>query len=183
MIIALAGRRIDEQNAEIARFPLANVDLVRERIEIMFKKTDCKILVCAGACGVDLLALSVAKKLGIYRYMVLPFDAKVFKNKSVVDRPGKWGPLFDEIYRELSSENAVRILSYSPHSEETFTLGNIAIFDQAELLSIQTAEPLSLSITAVIVWDGHSRGEGDVTEQFKKEAEARHFLVKELLTV
>src|SRR5438067_9574049 len=100
MIVALSGRRIDAANADTPRFPLKNVALVRERIAALLQE-NVTAFVSSGACGGDLLALDQAGALGIRRRLVLPFSAARFRATSVVDRPGDWGPVYDEVVRAV----------------------------------------------------------------------------------
>ena len=60
MIVALAGRRIDAPGADAERFPLAAVELVRERLHNLLSEKGASTLVCSAACGADLLALAAA---------------------------------------------------------------------------------------------------------------------------
>src|SRR5690242_3473732 len=95
--IALAGRRIDPPDGELPRFPLATVPLVLDRLRALFVERGADTLVCSAACGADLVALDVSGALGMRRRVVLPFDAAKFRETSVTDRPGDWGPLYDRI--------------------------------------------------------------------------------------
>src|SRR5215475_9263435 len=87
MIVALAGRRIDAEGSESIRFPMKNVELVKERLRTLFISLKPQVLVCSAACGADLVALQVAGELKIRRSIVLPFAQAAFKSSSVVDRP------------------------------------------------------------------------------------------------
>src|SRR5690349_14846625 len=98
-ILAQAGRRIDAPNASIARFPAANIELVRGRIRKYFEAAKPDFLVSSAACGTDLLCLEVAGELKINRVVLLPTDPKIFRNSSVVDRPGNWGEMFDRLLK------------------------------------------------------------------------------------
>src|SRR5215510_14628657 len=99
-VAALAGRRIDAADASTSRFPLANTELVRERLQALLRAEQSDALVCSAAYGADLIALDVAGALGLRRRVVLPFAAERFRQSSVTDRPGDWGPLFDQIIGE-----------------------------------------------------------------------------------
>ena len=95
-VVALAGRRIDLPEAQVSRFPLENVQEVGRRICEALYKMHAVALVCSAACGADLVALEQAKQLGLRRRIVLPFAPEKFRETSVVDRPGDWGPLYDQ---------------------------------------------------------------------------------------
>src|SRR4030095_8073400 len=103
MIIALAGRRIDAPDAATPRFPVENTEVAARRIHELLEAQGATALVSSAACGADLLALVEAGALGIRRRVVLPFDRKRFREISVVDRPGEWGRLYDDVLDEVSS--------------------------------------------------------------------------------
>lgn len=170
MIIALAGRRIDASDAEPARFPAENVDLVSARIETEFRNHHSTTLVSAAACGADLIALEVAGKLGLRRVVVLPFSAEEFKQTSVVDRPGDWGEMYDRVIKE----SEIVLLGFSQEDDEVYPRTNTAIIETA-----LSHGPTS----AFVVWDGRSRGDSDVTAHFLSEARQRHLPVVEITTL
>ena len=99
-VVALAGRRIDAAGSSVSRFSLSDVALVRERLRHQLRAAKPEIVVCSAACGADLLALDVAMRLGIRRRVILPFGVKDFREHSVIDRPGDWGTLFDQLISE-----------------------------------------------------------------------------------
>src|SRR4051812_3874212 len=96
-VLALAGRRIDARNTKEPRFPHDAIPTVRRRLTDLFVKERAVALVCSAACGSDLIALEEAERLGIRRRIVLPFPPERFRETSVTDRPGNWGPVFDRI--------------------------------------------------------------------------------------
>jgi hypothetical protein len=98
-VIALAGRRIDADNAHPPRFPSANVEAVRATLSRTLEEAAASILIASAACGSDLLALDAASKLGIRCRIVLPFAPEVFRQTAVVDRtqPAYWGALYDRL--------------------------------------------------------------------------------------
>ena len=97
VIVALAGRRVDPTDAHDVRFPPDNTGLVEERLRDLFRSHDVIALVSSAACGADLIAQRVARSLALQRVMVLPFPPAVFRERSVCDRPGNWGPEFDAL--------------------------------------------------------------------------------------
>lgn len=135
-------------------------------------------LVSAAACGADLIALTVASDLGLRRRIVLPFKKSRFRETSVADRPGDWGSIFDNVTAEVEAVGDLLILDDVGEDEKAYEATNIAIFDEAKLLSIKTGTPLF----AVVVWDGMSRGQGDLTASFANEARLRAILVDEIMT-
>ena len=145
----------------------------------MFKSHAAVALVSAPACGADLIALSEAGALGMRRRIVLPFDRQRFRETSVVDRPGDWGALYDEILDEVEDDENVVIVSKATSDEEAFAAANAAILDEAVIMARQ----LHLAACAALGWDGVSRGEHDVTEEFGAEARKRGLTVIEVKTV
>ena len=178
-IIALAGRRIDETNAAAPQFPLANVGVVRQRIESELRRLRARILVSSAACGADLLALDVGGELGIVRRVILPFDAARFRATSVTDRPGDFGPLFDRVIAELRAAGTLTVLDADTNTAGVYAAVNSRILDDAQSAKATTAE----DAVAVLVWEGESRGEGDLTEAFGREAQLRSLPVLHVLTI
>jgi hypothetical protein len=179
MIVALVGRRIDAPNAAAPIFPLAAVPLVRERIGDLFRHQEATALVCSAACGADLLALEAARTLGIRRRIVLPFAALRFRESSVVDRPGNWGPLYDELINEASAQGDLVDLGFDATNDACYVAANQAIIDEAYSLANAARD----AIIAVLVWNGVSRGESDITSGFGEAARARDWAVLEISTL
>ena len=177
-IAALAGRRIDAADAAAPRFPLANVGRVRERLEALLRAQCSTALVCSAACGADLLALDVAGGLGLRRRVVLPFAPERFRETSVTDRPGDWGPLFDRIIGEAAAAGDVVMLGLDEGDDATYAAANEAILNEAERLA--GAGPSDA--IAIIAWEGGSRGEGDLTEAFASSARPRGHAIFEVPT-
>src|SRR5947209_4010396 len=121
-IVALAGRRIDAPDAETPRFPLRSVGSVRDRLRQVLK--DRVALVCSAACGADLLALEQASLLRIRRKVILPFAREDFRNTSVVDRPGDWGPLFDRLLAEVEKVGDLVVLPGKPDDDQAYANAN-----------------------------------------------------------
>jgi hypothetical protein len=189
MVVALAGRRIDAPDAQRPRFPLANVDAVGKRLRTLLARLMPSAIVCSAACGADLLALDAARKLGIRRRIVLPFDAPGFRATSVVDRPGDWGALFDSLYEEARSRNDLVILSHEEGGDQdAYAATTDRIVAEAFALlkgqgGRRGAESSNDGPTAVVVWEGGSRGEGDLTAEFAELARKRGMRVVEVETV
>lgn len=177
MVVALAGRRIDAEEADESRFPLRNVELVRERLRALFKDKRATVLVCAGACGADLIALELAGELDMERWMVLPGSVSDFRKESVIDRPGDWGRLYDRIINELGAH--VEIRSSSGEQDDKYLKGNDAILNRASELANQKGK----NRYCVIAWDGKPRGEDDITHAFKQKAESMGFVSSEISTL
>lgn len=187
MVVVLAGRRIDADDAQAKRFPLENVDKVRQKIHQSFliKKPDW--LVCSGACGADLIALDVAGKLNIKRKMVLSFEPDIFRASSVIDRPGNWGELFDAVYSDLNKENNVVILNYSEDDKDAYEKTNFEILKKAQTIFKEMKQQSKQSFNsdikknvAVIVWEGYPKDSNDTTDHFRREAMRRGYEVEEI---
>jgi hypothetical protein len=177
MIVALAGRRVDEPGVKENRFSPENAERVKQRIREVLKAEKATALVCAAACGSDILALEAAGELGIRRRVVLPYDKVTFKHSSVIDRPGDWGERYDRILAEVDDKGDLIVDDYD-QDEESYFAANHDILDQAEELAEETGQPLS----AVVVWNGQARGEEDVTGHFLEEAKQRGLKVTEINT-
>lgn len=188
MIVILAGRRTDAPDAETPRFPLGNAATVAEKLEQEFIRLKPHLLISSAACGADLIALKVAKNLGIRRRIVLPFEAARFREKSVTDRPGNeiwnWGKLFDELYQEASERSdAVVIKPAGTDDTDAFKAANAKIFEEAKTLMANTSSEGLEGIAAIVVWEGCSRGEDDLTMEFAERARAESWPLISILTI
>ncbi len=185
--MALAGRRVDAPGAERPRFPLANVEAVAERLRTVLADLEPEVLVASAACGADLLALDAARTLGLRRRIVLPFGASRFRATSVVDRPGEWGPLFDSLYEEALSSGDVVILPGEEDDEDAYAAATDRIVTEALSLTKEAASADVRSPdcrpTAIVVWEGESRGEGDLTAKFAALADKSGMRVVEVATL
>jgi hypothetical protein len=179
MLITLAGRRVDQRNALETRFPLNNVEAVRHRIQEAFIDLRARVLVCAAACGADLLALEVAGSLGLRRFVVLPYPKNLFRESSVVDCPGDWGARYDRILAEVEAAGDLVCNDYDQEDEATYFAANHDILDAAEDLAMELEQELMV----LVVWNGESRGEDDVTGHFLREATQRGLRRMELSTL
>jgi hypothetical protein len=179
VIIALAGRRIDAANAESPRFPLGNVVVVQQRLAERFERENATGLVCSGACGSDLAALTVAGIRGLRRRMILPFSRDEFRTTSVTDRPGDWGAVYDRVLAELDETRDVVTLTDHASGDAAYALANDAILDEAAALARQDAT----GVVAVLVWEGVPREGDDMTAAFGKAAGGRGYRVEQVKTV
>jgi hypothetical protein len=163
-VIALAGRRIDKLDAATPRFPLANVELVRERIAALLSAEHAEALVCSAACGADLLALGEAERLGLRRRIVLPFPPERFRKKSVIDRPGNWGPMFDRLVAAARAAGDLVILpNTGDDSDAAYAEANQAIIREAAALVRTNADVIPGRLVAAIVWEGSARAGTDAS--------------------
>lgn len=193
MIVALAGRRVDAPDAKTPRFPLENMEKVRERIKERLTECKATALVCSGACGADLLALDVAGELNLRRRIILPFDLKRFRKSSVTDRPGEWGDLFDKVSREVEAVGDFVVLQNIVEEDDAYDAVNKAILDEAIALARHddghgingenNSSSLEEQVLAVIVWNGAARGKEDLTAMFAQAARERGLRIAEILTL
>jgi hypothetical protein len=163
-VAALAGRRIDSQDATVPRFPLRNVPLVRAELQRLFARDCVELLVCSAACGADLTALDVACGAGIRCKVVLPFDARRFRETSVVDRPGDWGELFDSLMPSIETAGDLVVVGDEADAERGYLRANEVIVEQACLAARDRRR------LAVVVWEGKARDGADTTEHFRRLA-------------
>jgi hypothetical protein len=178
MIGALAGRRIDAPGVALPRFPIDRVEAVENRIREALEADKIEILVCAAACGADLLALSAAAKLGVRRRVVLPFSIDLFRDRSVTDRPGPypWGALYDRFVQEARSSDDLELLSLHPDDPVAYERTNEVILDDALSLATSRGD----GTEALAVWDESLRTEHDYTEQFMLAAVRRGLAVRSI---
>ncbi len=177
-ILAVAGRRIDAAGAAPARFPLSQAERVSADLRRLMISTRAVAVVASAANGADLLALQTAGDLGLRRIVVLPCAASAFRSSSVADRPGDWGPLFDRIVGEVRASGSL--------VEHELGQGADAYARVTEELIARVGEMAAnegLRAAAVAVWDGASRGEGDMTAYFRRLAVERGFDLHEVGTL
>jgi hypothetical protein len=179
MVIALAGRRVDAPAAANKRFPASRTEAVKREIAEFLRGHAASALVCAAACGADILALEAAGELGLRRRIVLPYAATLFRASSVADRGGDWGERYDAVLAAVSGAGDLIEYAHDPQDEQTWFKGNRDILEQAQRL----AEQLLQDAAALVVWDGESRGADDVTAHFLREAEQCGFGVAQLSTL
>ena len=177
-IVAAAGRRIDPWDAAVPRFPSSAVRATRRRIDDTLVRHKASALVTSAACGADLLALSSAADLHLRRRVVLPFAPELFRETSVTDRPGEWGPVFDETLLQLQAAGDVLILDGSPGDDGYSAVGE-AILGEVERLAEETGN----SPVAMVIWEGRSRSGVDQTARFRESASRRGFEIVDVPTL
>ncbi len=180
-VVALAGRRIDAVGADPPRFPLEAVPTVRRRLAEVFARERAVALVCSAACGADLIALEEAERLGLRQRIVLPFAPERFRETSVVDRPGDWGPVFDRIVAGAAAVGDLVVLGGSGEDDDVaYAAANAAIVHEAQRLAWEgDGAPL---LAAVVVWEGAARPGTDATGGFRSLALAAGFEERPVLT-
>ena len=149
-VVALAGRRIDLPEAQVPRFPLANVQEVGRRICEALCKMHAVALVCSAACGADLVALEQARLLGLRRRIVLPFAPERFRETSVVDRPGDWGPAYDQQVAATAAAADLLVLDSATGGDAAYAAANETIIREAHArivarLALSTTEGRSVA--------------------------------------
>jgi hypothetical protein len=182
-IIALAGRRIDALGTDPPRFPAKNVPMVRERIAAFFSSEHVEAIVCSAACGVDLIALEEAARLGLRRRIVLPFPPKRFRETSVTDRPGDWGPVFDRLVAEAEATADLVILErVAGDDDAAYAAANQVIIREAEALAKDTPDGILHRRVLLIVWEGAARSGTDASGELQTLATQAGFEQCFLLT-
>ena len=175
-VTALSGRRIDAERSPVARFPLDHAPSVSDALRTLFEETHSDALVCSAACGADLLALEIADALGLHTQVVLPFTTNRFRATSVTDRPGDWGPLFDRLVAVAEQRGSLTIIEHMGTDHDAYLRVTELILQEAIALSHRNrAGERSATpgvVTAVIVWEGASRGPDDLTAHFAATAQA-----------
>jgi hypothetical protein len=182
-VVALAGRRIDSEGLDPPRFPLMNVPRVRKRLAEVLSGENVVALVSSAACGADLVALEEAERVGRRRRIILPFSPKRFRETSVVDRPGDWGPAFDRLVAAADAAGDLVVLSGGTGRDDAaaYAAANEAIIREAQALA--RAEVTARRSVAVVVWEGAAKAESDVTEDFRRLAVAAGFEERAILTL
>ncbi len=166
-VVALAGRRIDLPEAPVPRFPLENIQDVGRRVCEALCKMRAVALVCSAACGADLVALEQAKLLGLRRRIVLPFAPERFRETSVIDRPGDWGPLYDQQVAATAAADDLLVLDSATDGDTAYAAANEAIVREAQALA-RTAQPdRPHRLIAILVWEGATRPGSDATARFR----------------
>ncbi len=193
-IIGFAGRRIDAPDSSLSRFPVSQIDRVYQQITALFIKNEFSMLIASAACGADLLALKVAQNLRVCYRIILPSAVEQFRVTSVVDRPNSnewnWGAIFDGVVSAAQENGDLVILKTGEDRHAGYQAVNHAILDAAQGQSAKQSRKGATHVSqdfqsmhAVIAWDGHPRGERDLTWHFANEARMRGIVVTEILTL
>lgn len=177
-VIALAGRRIDPEGADFRRFPLENQTIVRNRIRESLIELEAFMLVCSAAAGADLIALEVARQLGLRYRVVIPFSIEKFKATSVADRPGSWGTSYDSIVEDAAHQYELLVMEIDGEPIEAYRRVNETILEEAQTLATPDGEALAL-----IVWEGRARNGNDLTAEFAQAAMRKSMRVSEISTL
>lgn len=175
-IACLAGRRIDPIDADAPRFPLCRASGVRDAIEAVLVERRVSRLVCAAACGADILALEACEALAIPATIILPFSVAVFREVSVIDRPGDWGLRFDQVIARARAHSDLVELGYAKNDQNAFLGANREIV--ARVTGASAIEKF-----AIVVWNGATWGEDDATADLVDHARHSGLEVIEVSTM
>ncbi|MGD9851074.1 MAG: hypothetical protein AB7T38_07395 [Nitrospirales bacterium] len=189
-ILVCAGRRIDPPATSAIRFPLSAVDQVSRRVEALFREQRVSLVVSSAACGADLVALKMAQQVGIRFRILLPFPPEQFRKTSVVDRPSltewHWGHLYDQLIEQAQRARDLIILDETPEGSVGYQAVNQALVKEAIGLGKQQVGAVGGSgfafVKALVIWDGQSRGQTDLTLHFVEEVRAQGLPILEILT-
>ena len=184
-VIVMAGRRIDAADAREVRFPPSRIVDVTIEIHSMLRRLRREVVVTSAACGADLIALNVARSLGMRRRIVLPFAPEEFRATSVVDRPGDWRDIYDDMIASAVKAGDLVIANQTLDRADAFTMANRRLIEEAFALSGQptSGRIQKTRLSAAVVWEGQSRGPGDFTADFIELVKARGLTVEEIKTL
>lgn len=161
--VAVAGRR----------YPWAAAGRVRDALALHLQAVREATLVTSAAAGTDLVALALARDLGMPRRIVLPSAPAVFRAGSVVDRhEEQWGKLFDEL--AIGNGSDLVLVGSDLDSADPYLATNEEILRQALLLAGTPA-----AVLALLVWDSKRRQGTDYSAEFCRSAQARGIRVIE----
>jgi hypothetical protein len=179
MILVYAGRRVDAGDRTSAeRFPLASVSRVQRDVERVLRQLRPAAVVGSAACGSDLLVLEAAGRLRVRRRVIVPFEQSTFRATSVTDRPGNWGQRFDTVISAVIASGDLVELALDPKESGAYQKVNAQIFREAEGLAAGDED----AFAALVLWNGVTRGTGDMTEAFLNEARRRGWPITEIDT-
>lgn len=184
MIVAVAGRRIDAPGAQPPRFPLARRQQTARNIATALERLGATAVVCAAACGADLMALQVARERGLRRHIILPYRAEWFLADSVTDRPGDWEELYWSLIEDARAGDDLVTLDFPRGSDDAFRAANEMIVSEAQRLAHEVSphDPTA-ALGGLIVWEGAPRGPDDVTAHLKERLERAGARVEVALTL
>ena len=98
----------------------------------------------------------------------------MFRSKSVVDRPGEWGKVYDKVLSRSQRLGSLTVLD-EPRGDD------LAYLNATQAIIRKAALSIGLHL-AVVVWEGSSRGVGDATEEFRRLASIANFEEVTILT-
>ncbi|HZD48729.1 MAG TPA: tetratricopeptide repeat-containing protein [Silvibacterium sp.] len=164
-VTAVAGRRIDAEDARDRRFPPGNEKTVARRISNMLVGTASTGVASSAACGADILTLECAGALSLDRRVVLPFPRERFRSTSVADRGEEWGKRFDAILAKLRPAEIIE-LNLDGNEDQAYAAANQRILEEASKMAVAGNQ----RTLAAIIWNGVVRGTSDLTDAFRQLA-------------
>lgn len=126
--------------------------------------------------GADLLALRAAKSIGIDRLIVLPYERHRFRQTSVDDRPGNWGPLYENEVADAARDGRLIELDGRLSDDGAFAAVNERILALAEATNFAKK-------IGVAVWEGRAERAGDTTAQLIEAAARKGFDIRVVKTI
>jgi hypothetical protein len=190
-VVALAGRRIDAAGSRARRFPLEQVPVVARRLRALFHSLRATTLVCSAANGADLVAIRIAREIGMRYRIILPFSVARFRRVSVTDRPGGelWGWLFDDVVQHARQRGDLIVLRRRLTGDDAaFEAATIRIVAEAARLAKPTSASVKKrleagpSVVGIAVWDNKPRDVGDATAMFIEHARDAGLAVRSVRT-
>jgi len=125
--------------------------------------------------------------MGLRTRIILPFSAARFRKTSVVDRPRPefWGAMFDRAAGVARTHGDLVELDIA-ETNDAYSAANAVVIEEARQLVGSKDHGRSggpLSLIALVVWEGASRGADDNTNKFAELARFSGFRVEEVLTL
>lgn len=176
-IVAAAGRRIDKPETTEPDFPSAREREVADRTRAELAALGAAYLIASAASGADIIVLEAARALGVPYEIVLPFAIERFKRESVEDQGKTWASRFDDVWRHADS--TVVIEEQRHPAWDAYSTVNAVILEHGNLKS---PSPAAVSRTALLLWSGKRRTGIDYTADFRDQALAAGWSVREILT-
>jgi tetratricopeptide (TPR) repeat protein len=149
-VVCATGHVIDPPTRPRARFPAAQEDSVRRRIQTLLERWGTRLGYSGAAGGADLIFAEALHALGGEASLVLPVDRQTFCDWSVVGSGKEWV----ERYR-VALGKACSVTEY-PFSREDLEGGNIWDFGNRMILgnALRRASELETPLKVLAVWDG-----------------------------
>jgi hypothetical protein len=113
---------------------------------------------------------------------VLPFPPNRFRETSVTDRPGNWGPVFDRLVAAAESAGDLVALSSTGDDDAAYAAANEVIIKEAQALAGSTLDGTRLRLVAVIVGEGSARAGTDASGGLLTLAKNAGFEERSVLT-
>lgn len=145
------GHLTDTPDRAVPRFPESAVDAVEARIEDRLARWgvgDGGLLICGGARGGDLLAASVAHRLGATVWLLLAHPPERFEQTSVLGADERWS----ELYWWLLA----RVPSWTLEIDEA-TRATDAVYERTNDWMLEVADRQAGprgTLRLLAVWDG-----------------------------